>query len=355
MSQSPQEQIKLTVEQALNKNQIPGAAIAIYINSQSFLETSIGYQDLNHEVFLPVDANFYIYSITKSLLATASLYLVSRGVLAIDTSVKTYLPDFPLNASITLRQLLSHTSGLPDYGAVSAYFDAVKATPSSPWSTETFLDFAQTQGLQFPPGKAWKYSNIGYLLLKCILEKVTGFSLQQLLHKVIFNPLSLQKTFIPSTLHDIRELTPGYSTFFNGDLQDVTRVYHPSWVAHGVVVSTAPELAKIIDALFTGKILNPLFVNQMLTPVHLLGKHSLFQLLGYGLGLFLDVESPYRMVGGHTGEGPGYSVAAFHFPKLADSRVTVVAFVNRDQHDSGLVLVDKMVDILNCSNYGKYL
>ncbi len=171
--------------------------------------------------------------------------------------------------------------------------------------------------------------------------------MQQCLHELIFKPLSLQKTFVPDTLHDVHELTPGYSSFFNeNELQDVTRLYHPGWVAHGVVVSTAPELAKIIDSLFAGKLLDSFVVEQMLCPAHILGKHPLFKLLGYGMGLCVDVNSPHGVVGGHVGEGPGYSVASFRFSSLAGSRVTLVALANRDRHDLGLQLVFNMVNTL---------
>jgi D-alanyl-D-alanine carboxypeptidase len=347
VDQDLREQLRLVVRQSLIKTQTPGAAIAIRVNGQAFLETGIGYQDSNHEIPLSTDANFYIYSITKSLIAAASLHLVGEGLLELDVPVQTYLTDFLLDTSVTLRQLLSHTSGLPDYGGVPTYSEAVKANPHSPWSTEAFLDFAHTQGLQFVPGKGWAYSNIGYLLLKCTLEKTTGLSLQKILNKVIFNPLFLKKTFVPTTLDDVDELTPGYTAFFSGDeLQDVTRVYHPAWVAHGVVSSTAPELANIIDTLFKGKLLDLPLVEQMSHPIHSLGKYPLFENLGYGLGLFVDTESPHGKVKGHTEEGPGYSVAAFHFPKLAGSSTTIAALVNRDKPDYGLALVYKMAHII---------
>lgn len=341
------EQLKLIVGQSLTISQTPGAAIAIHINGQAFLETGVGYQDRDREAPISTDANFYVYSITKCLIATASLYLVSEGLLDLDAPVQAYLTGFPLDTSITLRQLLSHTSGLPDYGGVPAYSEAVKANPSSPWSTEAFLELAQTQGLQFAPGTGWGYSNIGYLLLKCILERTTSLSIQKLLDQVIFRHLSLKKTLVPMTLDDVDQLTPGYSAFFSGDeLQDITHIYHPSWVAHSVVISTAPELAKIIDALFRGKLLDLSLVEQMSHPIHNLGKYPLFGNLGYGLGLFVDTESPHGKVKGHTGEGPGYSVAAFHFPRLAGSSTTISALVNRDKHDYGLALVYKMAHII---------
>jgi D-alanyl-D-alanine carboxypeptidase len=123
-------------------------------------------------------------------------------------------------------------------------------------------------------------------------------------------------------------------------------LYHPGWVSHEVVVSTAPELAKIIEALFLNRILSATLIEQMLYPVHILGKFPLFEKLAYGLGLFIDLESHHGMVAGHTGEGLGYSVAAFHFSDLAGSRITIAAIANQDRHDYGLVLVYKLVEVL---------
>lgn len=341
------EQLKLSIEHTLCKFQAPGAAVAIYINGQPFLGTGVGYQDIEGKIPLPTNANFYLYSITKSLLAIALLKLVDQGQLNLNMPIQSYLPHLPLDTPVTLQQLLSHTSGLPDYGGTSTYVNAVQSTPNTPWTAEAFLNLIQTQGLQFSPGRGWMYSNIGYLLLRCMLETITNLSLQAVLEEHIFRPLSLQNTFVPYTLSDVHGLTPGYSTYFSNDeLEDVTAFYHPGWVAHGVVVSTASDLAQVMDALFAGKLLSPLLLKQMLDPVYILGAHPLFVRLGYALGLFVDVASPYERVGGHTGEGPGYSTAAFHFSSLAGYPVTLVAFANRDRHDLGLQLVFNMVHTL---------
>jgi D-alanyl-D-alanine carboxypeptidase len=346
VNQTLHKELKSAIEQSLHKSHIPGAAVAIRVNDAPLFETGVGYQDLNHTQPLPTDASFYIYSVTKSLLATASLYLVNKGILNLDDSIQLHLPDFSLDPSITLRHLLSHTSGLPDYGGMSTYYNAVKATPTAAWSEETFLNLIN-QGLHFPAGTSWQYSNIGYLVVKFILKQVTGLSMQQLLSQVIFNPLSLQKTFVPNTLDDVTVLTPGYTAFFGGtELQNMTSLYHPGWVSHGVVVSTAPELAKMIEALFLDKIINAALIEQMLYPAHVLKKYPLFEKLACGLGLFIDLESPYGTVAGHSGEGPGYSVAAFHFPHLVGSRITIAAITNQDRHDYALVLVYKLVETL---------
>ncbi|WNZ25432.1 beta-lactamase family protein [Leptolyngbya sp. NK1-12] len=347
MNQTLHQELKSAIEHSLRKSQTPGAAVAIRLNGEPFCEMGVGYQDLNYTQPLSKDASFYIYSVTKSLLATASLDLVGKGILNLDDSVQHHLPDFSLDPSITIRHLLGHTSGLPDYGGMSTYFDALKAAPTVPWSEETFLNLV-TQERCLPPGTDWQYSNIGYLVLKRILKRITGLSMQQLLHQVIFSPLALQSTFVPNTLDDVTVLTPGYTAFFSGtELQDMSPLYHPGWVSHGVVISTAPELAKMIEALFLNQILSSALIEQMLYPVHILGKYPRFEKLAYGLGLFIDLESPHGLVAGHTGEGPGYSVAAFHFPNLGGSQMTIAAITNQDRHDYGLVLVYKLVEVLN--------
>ena len=350
MTQSLHQQVKSSIEQSLRKAQTPGAVIAVRVNGESFLEMGVGYQDLNHDALIASDARFYIYSVTKSLIAIAALDLVSQGILDLNTAIQSYLPELAIHSAINLRHLLSHTSGFPDYGGMSAYFDAVKATPTVPWSRETFLNLALDSDLQFAPGTDWAYSNLGYVVLRCLLERVTHLSLQELLHQIIFRPLSLHNTFVSDTLDDVVALTPGYTAFFDdSELQNMAVLYHPGWVSHGVVISTAPELAKIIEALFLNQILSADVVEQMRSPVHVLGKYPLFEKLAYGLGLFINLNSPNGTVVGHTGEGLGYSVAAFHFPNLAGAQTTIAAFTNRDKSDHGLVLVYKIAEILKRS------
>jgi D-alanyl-D-alanine carboxypeptidase len=337
MNPDMQNKIKLCVEQTLQESETPGAAIAIYTKSQSLLSIGVGYQDLKHEICLPENAIFYIYSITKILLSIGILNLVEGRKLDLDASVQIYLSDLSIERSLTVRQLLSHTSGLLDYGSIPAYFDDLKNNPNSPWSTTKLLSLIKSQSLKFMPGKGWSYSNIGYLLLKLILEKITNLPIQEYLKKIIFDRLNLQKTFFVDTLQDACQLTPGYSNFFSDrELENVIPFYHPGWVSHGVVASTAPELAKIIDSLFVGKLLNLASAEEMQDPIYIFEqKHPLFNTVGYGLGLCLGLDSLYGNAG-HNGAGPGYSVAAFNFSNLFENPITFVALANRDRQDLDL-------------------
>ncbi|PSN13600.1 serine hydrolase [filamentous cyanobacterium CCT1] len=330
-------QLRAEVGQILNDTRLPGATIAAYIDGQLALETSIGDRDLQRTVPLPVDASFYIYSVTKTLIAASVLHHVNAGQLNLEAPIQQYWSEFPVDTPITLRQILSHTSGLPDYGGVAAYHEAVRVSPGFPWSFQDYLNVARTRELLFEPGTDWSYSNIGYLALKTLLEQITGRSLQAILDTLFFNPLGLAHTFVATSLEDVVNLTPGYTRAFGDDeLINMAQRYHPGWVSHGVVVSTAAELAAMVDALFAGQILDLPLVNVMAQPVHSLGSHPPLQNVGCGLGLFMDTDSPYGQVAGHSGGGPGYSIAAFHFSALAGCPTTIAAATNQEGDNVGV-------------------
>ncbi|MBD1876917.1 beta-lactamase family protein [Nodosilinea sp. FACHB-131] len=346
MNQGIQSVLRGAVELTLAQAQMPGAAIAICIEGKPSFTMGMGHQDLSQTIPLSIDASFYIYSVTKSLIAAAVLHQVSEGCLGLDAPIQDYWSDFPVATPITLRQILSHSSGLPDYGGLPAYNEAVKATPSAPWSPESFLEVASSRGLLFDPGQSWSYSNIGYLALKLLLEKVTGQPMQDHLDKLFLAPLGLKQTFVAASLDDITGLTPGYTSIFSDELEDMSQRYHPGWVSHGVVVSTAAELATMMHALITGHILDPTLVEQMAQPVHSLGPHPPLQNVGCGLGLFVDTASPYGRVAGHNGGGPGYSIAAFHFSALAGCPTTIAAATNREGDNVGVDVAYALARVL---------
>ena len=346
MDQVMRAALQGAVDSVLAQAQMPGAAIAIQIESEPLLALGVGYQDLDQTIPLSTDASFYIYSVTKSLIAAVVLHQVSTGCLGLDAPIQDYWSNFPVATPITLRQILSHTSGLPDYGGLAAYHEAVKATPGAPWSPEDFLEVACRRGLLFDPGQGWAYSNIGYLALKLLLEKVTGQSVQDYLNELCFTPLGLTQTFVAASLDDVTGLTPGYTSIFSNELEDMSQRYHPGWVSHGVVVSTAAELATIMHALITGHILDLTLVEQMAQPMHSLGPHPPLQNVGCGLGLFVDTAAPYGRVSGHNGGGPGYSIAAFHFSALAGRPTTIAAATNREGDNVGLDVVYAVARLL---------
>ena len=318
----------------------PGAAIALLVDGRPVLKEGLGHQDAAGTQALRDDGRFSLYSIAKTVLAVAALRLVERGDLDLDGSVRSVLPSRPIDPAVTFRQLLNHTGGLPDYGGLREYHAAVAATPESPWSTDEFLARTLPVGPLFASGRGWAYSNVGYLLVRLAIERRTGLALRAALADLVFRPAGLARTDVAVSLADAQDLTPGHATAPGGaaGLRVVTRHYHPGWVAHGLVTSTAPDVARFLEALVAGRLLGPEVLGAMMTPVPVPGSHRLFSPPTYGLGLMMAAESPLGRVVGHGGEGPGYSTAALYFPDLAGRRVTSVALANRERHDLGLDL-----------------
>lgn len=231
----------------LAETAIPGASVAIRVAGQPERIAALGTRDPAGSTSLTPADRFSIYSITKLLLATVALRLTRRGALVLDAPVARSLLERDLPAPITLRQLLGHTAGLPDYGDLPAYRAALRAAPEEAWTDETFLARTLPRGPLFPPGAGWAYSNIGYLLVRRMIERATGEQLGTILDRELFAPLGLRRTGVIATLADAAALTPGWSRFLDpeGALENIAPRYHPGWVAHGGVSATAAEVAAL--------------------------------------------------------------------------------------------------------------
>jgi D-alanyl-D-alanine carboxypeptidase len=273
----------------------------------------------------PAEARFLTYSLGKTVTAVLVLRQVDQGCLALDVPLARWLPQIPNAATITVRQLLQHTSGLGDYGGTSAYREAVRAG-AEPWPFEEFLACARAERLLFAPGTGWAYSNIGYLILRRLLETVGGGSFAELVRQEIALPLGLGRTHVPIRRADLEGLVFGPSRALAGD---VRTLYHPGWVATGVVASTAAETAAFYDALFAGRLLPPELLAEMTraTPVTVAPGGRPWWRYGYGLGLEIELDPAHGPRLGHTGAGPGSSAMACHFPALPQP-LTVVVFAD---------------------------
>jgi D-alanyl-D-alanine carboxypeptidase len=322
--------LKRLVEQELRERDIPGGTVALFVDGGSILNAGVGTADLERMQPISRNARFYIYSITKSFLAAAVLCLVELGEVSLAEPIQRYLPSVSLPYEISVRQLLHHTSGLPDYGGLPEYTADLKTDPGKPWSDEEFLSRTLAQGFLFEPGQGWAYSNIGYMLIRQLLAQVTNRPLGDTLADVVFRPIGLARTFVAESLADSSKLTPAFSADLDsdGELHDVSRRYHPGWVSHGVIISTALETALAFDAMFNGSVLAVDSLESMLDEVTVPGTHPPFEQAAYGLGLMIDRASGYGVVAGHGGGGPGYSSAAFHFSDVAGHSVTAVALLN---------------------------
>jgi D-alanyl-D-alanine carboxypeptidase len=125
---------------------------------------------------------FLAYSITKTFTAALLLLLGEEGRLSLNDRLVRWFPSIAGADQISLRQLLNHTAGIPDYGGLRSYHDELRASPSTPWSFERFAVETFHKGLRFEPGTAWAYSNPGYMLLKRIAEE--GFRAEDVVFAV---------------------------------------------------------------------------------------------------------------------------------------------------------------------------
>ena len=299
----------------------------------------------DHQTDLSADSVFPVYSITKTLTAICALRLVEAGSLRLDAPIQGWLPDVNLPGTVTLTYFLRHTSGLRDYGPLPEYHQAVRRHADRPWTREDFLDAVLPKGMLFAPGDNWAYSNIGYMLIVDILDRVTGQTFAQILAQLVTQPLALQRTSVLTNIDDLMACVPGFGSEVteDGSLVDVRGRYHPGWCAPRLVSSTPAEITRAFDALFSGKLLAAETLREMLTLVPLPDLREPPMVIDGGMGLFSNAASQYGRNYGHSGGGPGYDLAAGIYPDAAGGRVTVAVFVDTSSGQRAGELEDAVV------------
>ena len=252
---------------------------------------------------------FPYWSFTKTIIAICALRMAQEGRIDLDRC----LPDY----DFSLRQLLDHTSGLPDYFTVPDYRKAVAQT-EQPWTAEHLREITMAQGRLFASGKGWAYSNLGYMLARDLIEDVAQLPFANLVKQMICDPLGLDSVKLAATRHDFEHIH-----------WQITEGYHPGWVYHGCLIGTAADAAKILHALFCGKLLNGSILAEMLVQ-HPLGgaiEGRPWTECGYALGLMSGQCGDVGRVIGHSGGGPFSVNAVYHFPDL-QRPVTVASFTD---------------------------
>jgi CubicO group peptidase (beta-lactamase class C family) len=257
------------------------------------------------------------WSFTKTVLAAAAMRLVEGGQLELDAP----RPGKPY----TLRQLLTHRAGVPNYGGLDAYHEAV-ARGEDAWSRKRLLEAVHADRLDFAPGTAWAYSNVGYLFVRDAVEEAAGLPLGKALRELVLDPLGLGAVRLASERAD-----------FAGVFWPHLRTYDPGWVYHGCLIGPPADAARLLHAILDGQLLSEASLAEMVgrfTRVGgaLAGRPVTEQ--GYGMGLMIGRMGEAGRVIGHNGAGPGAVNAVCHFPDLPRP-VTVAVFT--DGEDEGAV------------------
>jgi D-alanyl-D-alanine carboxypeptidase len=260
---------------------------------------------------------FRVGSVSKPFVATMVLQLADEGQLDLDAPLGDYLPDTPVGAESTVRQLLSHQSGIPNYTEQPDFFSDVFANPSDRFDPPQIL--AYVEGVS--PGTVgdFAYSNTNYILLGQLIEHLDDTDLNTSLHQRITEPLGLEGTrFDVGDGHEIPDLVSGWSGgVFEGDpSQDYTALASSAWAA-GSLISTADDLARFLEALSAGRLTSTASLEEMLDT----------DATGYGLGISAVSFSPTQPGYGHGGSIPGFSSTMAIDPATGD---LLVILTNND-------------------------
>lgn len=335
---------------AIATGQSPGLQVAVYKDGAPVLVKGYGSASLELNVPVNNDSVFLIGSVTKQFTATALLKLQEEGKLSLDDKLSKYYPDFPNAGSITLQQMLHHTSGIHNYTADADFMTQQGALSRT--TDEWIAQFAKLPKTQdFAPGTAWNYSNTAYFILGGVVEKVAGKPLATVLHDRFFGPLGLKHT----ALDDENEIVPGRVAGYDADgpkqFRNAKFLSMTIPGGAGAMRSSADDLAHWNAALFGGKILQAASFKAMITPGKLNnGQNSSTGMpprpdgkkisaeYGYALSIG-DVDGHQRI--GHGGGIPGFNSSLNEFPQ---DHVTVAVIANSIGKDVGAGKVAERIE-----------
>lgn len=233
------------------------------------------------------------WSFTKTVLAATALSLVRDRLIGLDAPI----PDQPF----TLRQLLRHEAGLADYSELAQYHAAVSNAESA-WSADEMMQRLDGARLRYSPGTGWRYSNVGYMLIGRLIERLTDLTLDDAVLQRAISPLGLSNVRFARTRADFQMTHPGS-----------TLDYDPAWVYHGLLIGPVSQAALFLDRLLSTDLLPTDLLREMQAARTLGGPIPGRPWItpGYGLGVMQGAISGGHSLCGHTGCGPGSVIAVY--------------------------------------------
>jgi CubicO group peptidase (beta-lactamase class C family) len=261
---------------------------------------SKGYGCANYELGVPnsPETRFRLGSVTKQFTAMAILQLEERGKLKVTDTVKSVFPDYPGGEKITIHNLLTHTSGIPNFTDLPDYLK-IQTLPSPVLQTvERFKNLP----LDFAPGEKFSYSNSGYILLGAVIEKVTGGTYEEFVRENIFRPLGMEGSGYDHNETILKSRASGYE-FPEDRMANASYIDMSIPHAAGALYSTVEDLYKWDRALYTDKLISPASRTRLFTPFK--GTYA----YGWSIGSFAG-----RKTIGHGGGINGFTTDIIRFP-----------------------------------------
>lgn len=323
--------------ESYEKADVFSGAVLVAVDGKPTLRRGVGLASRELGVNNTPQTKFRIGSITKQFTATAILQLQEAGKLQLDEPISKYYPDAPASWSkITLRHLLTHTSGIPTYTALPGFFDREGRQPHTP---EELIKLTRDRPLQFEPGKSYAYDNSGYVLLGYVVEKVSGQKYADYVQQHIFAPLGMTS----SGYDDPSRITPnraaGYERGADGVWRNAPFLDMSVPYAAGSLYSTVDDLLKWDQAIYQAKLLTPASLKAMSTDY---GNK-------YGFGLVVDQKWDQDRIW-HNGGIQGFTASFQRYPK---ARVTAIALNNEESPATDKLAADLAGLCLGAAVYPK--
>ena len=311
---------------AMAAERIPGLSIAVVRGADTVLARGWGYADLENRVPATVQTVYRIGSITKQFTALAILQLAEQGRLSLDDTLQRFVPTFPApGRRVTIRHLLTHTSGIPSYTSIGR---AWREKMRLDLPHDSLLALVRDRAPDFAPGERWLYDNTGYYLLGMVIEAAAGQPYPQYLAQHLFAPLGLRATTYCDTRPIIADRAQGYQVdstgVVNSDFISMTQPF-----AAGALCSTVRDLLAWQRALAGDRLLRPGGYATMSTP----GRLTNGTATSYGFGLGMTTENGHRHIG-HGGGINGFSAMLSAYP---DDSLIVVVLANSEDANTGRI------------------
>ncbi|MBN1225032.1 MAG: beta-lactamase family protein [Candidatus Aminicenantes bacterium] len=331
---------QVELDRICTESGFPGITAAFILSDGQSAGFASGFADKEEQILMTPESRMLSGSIGKTFVAAVALSLAQEGAFSLDDKIikwfgdEDWFPRLPNGPEITLRMFLTHSSGLSDHVHSEKYGQAIlrmigSADPDFCFEPREIVAFVLDQKPLFAPGQGYSYTDTGYILIGMIIEKTTGSTYYEELHKRILGPMQLKRTS-PSDRRDLSGLAAGYihpddnpfglpeKTTIDGGM-----LFNPAneWTGGGLITNPQ-DLVRWAKLLYEGKALDKPYLEELLNSGFKDGKNQSH----YGLGVGVK-GSELGMTYGHGGWFPGYSSMVSYYP---EQKIAIAVQVNTD-------------------------
>jgi CubicO group peptidase (beta-lactamase class C family) len=321
------KQADAAVEAQRTAQKIPGVSLAVCRDGKIVKVSGYGLANVELDVPVTPETIFQTGSVGKQFTSMAVMMLMEEGKIALDDKLTKYIPESPAAwKDVTIRQLLTHTSGIADYGGEEETMGKGVIRFRKDYTEEELVQAFAKMPMDFAPGDKWSYSNTGYVLLGIAIHRASGKFYGDLLQERVFQPLGMKATRIISEADIVPHRSSGYR-LVKGELKNQEWVSPTlNTTADGALYTNVLDLAKWDAALYTTKLVHQTSLDAIWTLVKLNSGAT----YPYGFGWSLEPKNGHRAVS-HDGAWQGFTMS---IARYVDDRLTVIVMTNLDENNA---------------------